>query len=64
MRDDTRLLPALDESVAAYEAWFKCHLEGYKQGKFGQLSPSKNQELIDLIARRDRARENLAAMTS
>ncbi len=42
----------------------KFHLEVYKQGKSGQLSPNKNQELIDLIARRDRARENLVAMTS
>lgn len=55
---------ALDEFVAAYEAWYKFHLEIFKQGKSGQLSPSENQELIDLIARRDCARENLVAMTS
>jgi hypothetical protein len=54
---------ALEEFVAAYEAWYKFHLEIYKDGKSGRLSPSEYQELNDLIARRDRARKNLIAIT-
>ena len=54
---------ALNEFVAAYEAWYKFHLEIYKAGKSANLSASENDELIRLIARRDAARRALLAIT-
>lgn len=54
---------ALNEFVAAYEAWYKFHLEIYKAGKSGNLSAAENDELIRLIARRDVARKALLAIT-
>lgn len=54
---------ALDEFVAAYQAWYKFHLEIYKAGKSGKLSASENDELIGLIDRRDAARKALLAIT-
>ena len=54
---------ALDEFVAAYEAWYKFHLEIYKAGKSGKLSASEDAELVRLIGRRDAARKALLAIT-
>jgi|GEM_PF-2172077 len=54
---------ALDEFVAAYEAWYGFHLKIYKTEKSGRLSPSEMEELVGLIERRDAARNALLAIT-
>lgn len=54
---------ALEEFVAAYEAWYKFHLRIYKADKSGRLSTSENDELTRLINRRDAARKALQQIT-
>ncbi len=54
---------ALEEFAAAYEEWYKFHLDIFKEGKSGNLSSTETASLIRLIQRRDDAKKALIDIT-
>ncbi|MDH7794900.1 MULTISPECIES: hypothetical protein [unclassified Beijerinckia] len=57
-------IDALTKFATAYQDWYAFHLEIYKAGKSGNLSPSEETQLLSLIDRRDAARKALVEITS
>ena len=54
----------IDKFARAYGEWYQFHLEIYKAGKAGNLSAGEISRLAQLIESRDRARQELVAITA
>ena len=49
----------LDSFFSEYKKWHDFHVKINEQGNFGNLSQKEDQELQELITKRDSSRENL-----
>lgn len=55
---------ALQELADAYSAWYEFHLQIFKAEKTGNLSTAETAQLIQLIDRREAAKQALLAITT
>lgn len=57
-------IDALRAFVDAYVDWYAFHVAIYKAGKSGSLSPGESQQLVQLVERREQAKQTLMDITA